>query len=114
MLGHLGNAALWMLCLPLYLHLLGGEAYGLVGFFLMVQVLLAPLDLGLSLALNRELALLMADPGTTSSARSLCRRIEIFYLILGAAIGLAVAGAAPLLAAYWFNTSALSEVELSR
>ena len=46
---------------PLYLRLLGAEAYGLVGLFTTVMVAATALDLGLGATLNREVARLTAQ-----------------------------------------------------
>ncbi|MEP6390030.1 MAG: hypothetical protein ABJ056_08930 [Halioglobus sp.] len=45
-----------LLVIPIYIDLLGEEAYGLVGFFLLAQVWLALLDLGLSQMTTRSAA----------------------------------------------------------
>ena len=47
---------LQMACVPLYIRFLGVEAYGLIGFYLMLQAILQVLDLGLSPTMNREMA----------------------------------------------------------
>jgi O-antigen/teichoic acid export membrane protein len=41
---------------PLYLKYMGAEAYGLIGFFSMIQVWFAILDMGLSPTVARETA----------------------------------------------------------
>ena len=41
---------------PLYLKFLGIEAYGLIGFYAMLQAAFQILDLGLSQTINREMA----------------------------------------------------------
>ena len=57
---NVGGSALSMLALlvvvPIYLRLLGAEAYGLVGLFTTVTVAALALDLGLGATLNREAA----------------------------------------------------------
>ena len=41
---------------PLYLQYLGAEAYGLVGFFALMQAWMSLLDMGLSPTLGRQVA----------------------------------------------------------
>ncbi len=43
-----------ILILPLYIKYMGAEAYGLVGFFTMLQAWFAVLDLGLTPTIGRE------------------------------------------------------------
>ena len=42
--------------MPLYLKYLGGEAFGLVGFSMMLQAWIQMLDLGMSPVLSREMS----------------------------------------------------------
>ena len=51
-----------LLCIPLYIKFMGVEAYGLVGFYLMLQAMLQVLDLGLSPTMNREMARYSVEP----------------------------------------------------
>lgn len=59
-----------LVVVPLYLKLLGIEAYGLIGFYFMLQGLAQVLDLGLSPTMNREMARYSAQPGRPLSASS--------------------------------------------
>jgi O-antigen/teichoic acid export membrane protein len=49
--------------IPFYIHYLGVEAYGIVGFYTVLQGVLFIADVGLTATLNRELARLSALPG---------------------------------------------------
>src|SRR6202035_4627764 len=53
---------------PVYIHFLGIEAYGLIGFFLSLTAILSLLDLGLGTALNRQFAQYSAQSGNARSA----------------------------------------------
>ena len=46
------------ICAPLHLHFLGLETYGLIGFYTILISLLALVDMGLTAALNRKIAIL--------------------------------------------------------
>ncbi len=92
---------------PLYIKFLGIEAYGLVGFYIMLQGLLQALDFGLSPTMNRELARYSALPGTSGEARDFVRTLEVGYWLLGFAIGWVVWAAAPFIATHWVKPSAM-------
>ena len=92
---------------PIYLRLLGVEAYGLIGFYTALLATLQILDLGLSPTVNRELARLSAVPGQAGSARDLVRTLEIPYWILGVAVGAIMALAAPTIALNWLQVASL-------
>ncbi len=96
------------LLLPVYIRYLGIEAYGLIGFFTLLQTLSSVLDFGLSPTLNRELARLTAKPGTEQEARDLVRTLELIYWGIGIAIGAAVVVASPLVAHRWIHARELA------
>jgi O-antigen/teichoic acid export membrane protein len=92
--------------IPLYIGFMGIEAYGLVGFYITLQAVLALLDLGLSTTLNRELASRPAGHAGAGT-RDLVRTLEAAYWLIGAVIGLALALLAPLIAERWLNGGGL-------
>jgi hypothetical protein len=55
------TALVHLLFVPLYIRLMGIEAYRLVGIFLTLQLLVAAVDSGLGAMINRELARLSAE-----------------------------------------------------
>ncbi|MFN2566682.1 MAG: lipopolysaccharide biosynthesis protein [Gemmatimonadaceae bacterium] len=95
---------------PLYIKLLGVEAYGLVGFAATLQVGLSLLDVGLATTLNRELARMRAGggAGTAQRQRDLVRTLEIIYWAAAAAIVAIVVLAAPAIAGRWLHPERLS------
>jgi O-antigen/teichoic acid export membrane protein len=98
--------------IPIYVRILGIEAYGLVGFYAMLQGLLMVLDLGLSSTINRELARRSARPGTAGDARDLVRTLEVAYWAVGLLIGLALIAAAPLAARHWVRPVGIATAEV--
>jgi O-antigen/teichoic acid export membrane protein len=100
------------LFLPLYLRLLGAEAYGVVGFFAVLQGLMLVADLGLTATLNRELARLGAL-NQAARARDTARTIEVPYLVVAGILGIAVAGAAPWIAGRWLVVRSLPVEEVT-
>jgi len=79
-LGTIWISLISILLVPIYLKVLGPEAFGLVGFFLAFKASLAILDLGLSTYSTREVAR-RASIGwkKTKSLGSYVRTIEIVY-----------------------------------
>jgi O-antigen/teichoic acid export membrane protein len=96
-----------IVCIPLYLRFLGIEAYGLIGFYLMLQAILQVLDFGLSPTMNREMARYSVQPEKAAEARDLVRTLEMGYWLIGIAIGGAMLAAAPVIATDWIKTSTI-------
>ena len=71
------TALLSFLFIPIYIKILGIEAWGLIGFFVILLAMLNLLDMGLSSTLNRELARLSIQSGTNREQRDLVRTLEI-------------------------------------
>ena len=82
-------------CTPLYIKFLGMEAYGLIGFFLMLQGVVNILDLGLSPTMTREMARYSALPEKAGEARDFVRTLEVGYWGIGVAIGVTIYLLAP-------------------
>lgn len=95
---------------PLYIELLGVEAYGLVGFAATLQVGLSLLDVGLATTLNRELARMQGTPTADSARRQrdLVRTLELVYWIAALVIVGLVELAAPSIAQRWLHPERLS------
>jgi len=106
-------AALGLLATPVYLDFLGVEAYGVVGFFASLQVMVAFMDFGLSATLTRRLAVLSHDRAALAEGRDLTRTFEWAYLGLAAAIALMLVSVAPFVASRWINVQSLSAGEVA-
>jgi len=108
LLGQGWSALLQLLVTPLYIRLLGIEAYGLIGFFVVLQTTAQVFDLGLAQTTNRELARLSADPERFRIARDLVRTFEVVYWIVGLLIAVVLFLAAPPMAAGLFRAGSLT------
>ena len=93
---------------PLYVHFMGIEAYGLIGIFATLLALFAVLDMGLSTTLNREMARLAVQKDKARDMRDLVRTLEIPYWLVGLLIALTVVLASPLIAYHWVRVKDLS------
>lgn len=99
------GALLQLAFVPLYLKFLGIEAYGLIGFYTMMQAILQILDLGLSPTMTRELARLNTKDGKGKEMRDFVRTLELGYWIIGVAILGVVFGASSFVAHHWIKES---------
>lgn len=82
-------AAAYLIYVPLIIRYFGVEGYGLVGIFVSLQTVLTILDLGLSVSLNRELAIRLSTPDRASEMRDLVRTSEAIYWSVATLIALA-------------------------
>ncbi|MFY0699750.1 MAG: hypothetical protein JXR04_02970 [Bermanella sp.] len=67
---------------PLYLKHLGAEAYGLVGFFALMQAWMNLLDLGLSPTLGRQAAYTRGQLNGFEAFKRLVKSFEVLFLVL--------------------------------
>jgi len=66
--------------MPFYLHYMGAEAFGLVGFYIMIQAWMQLLDMGLTPVLSRSMSCLRAEKLGVSEALA---RLRVLEWILG-------------------------------
>jgi len=72
--------------LPLYIHQLGLEAFGLIGFFTVAQAWLVLFDFGLTPTLTRELARRATGERSAEFICDLVRSLEMLYAAIGIAL----------------------------
>jgi O-antigen/teichoic acid export membrane protein len=106
--GNAWTALMSFAFVPLYIHFLGIEAYGLMGIFATLQAIFGLLDLGLSTTLNREMARLSVQPHGGQQMRNLVRTLEGGYWAIGIVIGVTVLTLAPLIANHWLQSTQIS------
>ena len=75
---------------PLYLKYLGAEAYGLVGFFALMQAWLQLLDLGLTPTLARQVAFARGQKDGFEYFKKLLRSFELIFFAVAVAVILVV------------------------
>lgn len=101
-------AIVGLAAVPLYVHYLGIESWGLVGFYATLQAWLYVFDLGLSPSVNRELARHSAGAGAAGPLRDLLKSVELAYALIACGLGLGVALLAPAIATSWVNPESLA------
>ena len=106
------TAFMGLACTPLYIRFMGMEAYGLIGFYFMLLGIIQILDLGLSPAMNREMARYGVLPGKAGEARDFVRTLEIGYWAIGVLIGVTVWLSAPYITTHWVSKGNLSFAEV--
>lgn len=98
------SSVMSIIFLPFYLHFIGPEGYGFIGFFAMLSVSLSSLDAGLGALATREAA---AYSGANDERKcgivTLLHSIEILLYGISLTIGLIVSLSAPLIVKHWLN-----------
>jgi O-antigen/teichoic acid export membrane protein len=97
---------------PMYVRYMGVEAYGLVGFFAMLQVWFNLLDMGLTPTMARETARFNGGATDPGALRDLLRAMEGIFTavaVLGAASLIASSGA---IAGNWLKVQQLPLIEV--
>ncbi len=106
--GSVWNGLMGLVFVPLYIHFLGIEAYGLIGIFATLLALFGLLDMGLSTTLNREMARLAVQEDKAQEMRDIVRTLEIPYWAVGLLICVIVIVLSPVIAYHWVNAENLS------
>ena len=101
--------------LPMYIQYMGAEAYGLVGFFTLLQSCFNLLDLGLTPTMARETARFRGGASDVHRYRCLVRALEIIFLTLALIGGGVMFGAAGYIASNWLQVKQLpiTDVKIS-
>ncbi|RAU47306.1 MULTISPECIES: oligosaccharide flippase family protein [unclassified Pseudomonas] len=97
-----------ILIMPFYLGHMGAEAYGLIGFFSVLQAWLQLLDAGLSPSLVRAVAHQQAAETMDRHSGRLLRSFEIIFLPLTGACCAAMYLGSQWIAVHWLNPKELS------
>jgi len=105
-------ALIGILMVPVLLRYMGAEAYGLVGFFTMLQGWFQVLDLGFAAAMSREAARARHDAASGGELRVLLRKVEQIFGGMGLLGVLAIVAGAPVVAERWLRLEALGVDEV--
>lgn len=102
-----------ILMVPLYLKYMGAEAYGLVGFFSMLQAFFNLLDMGLSPTMARESARFNGGAISALDYRRLARALEGVFSAVALLGGILLFMLAQPIAGNWLNASQLPLPEIT-
>lgn len=107
------TAIMSLVFIPYYIKYLGMEAFGLIGFYTMLQACLIILDLGMTPTLSREMARFTGGKHTPQSIRDLLRSIEIICLVVGSLYLLVIWLSSDWVATNWLQAEKLSKESIS-
>jgi O-antigen/teichoic acid export membrane protein len=92
---------------PVYIDYIGIEAYGLVGFYALLQGWFALLDAGLSPTMGRETARFTGGVVSALSLRMLLRTLEGIFIVIALLGTLSLIFNSSLIATHWLNVQTL-------
>lgn len=96
-----------ILILPLYIKYMGAEAYGLVGFFTMLQAWFGLLDMGLTPTIGRETARYHGGSMSALAYRRLFRALSLIFLMVAVLGGSSLLLLGDLIAGQWLKIESL-------
>lgn len=100
-------AGVGILILPLYIKYMGAEAYGLIGFFTMLQAWFGLLDMGLTPTIGRETARYRAGSMPGLEFMQLFRALSIIFLAVAVVGGSSLFSVSGLVAEHWLKVDSL-------
>ena len=100
--------------IPLYIQIIGVESYAILGVFTSLTSMLVIFDLGLSQAMNREMARLNSEKQSLGLICDTARTLEVIYWAIALIVGLLVMILAGPLANNWLNPDQLSRADLQQ
>ena len=108
-----GLSRVWRLALqfaftPIYILLLGPEAYGLVSVNATLLLLIAFLDGAVGPVVVREMGRMAGDPDSAPRMHRLLRSLEYLSVATAIGIGAVLALAAPWIAGHWLQTGSMA------
>ena len=113
LLGGVSAGAMIVVATPVYVSRLGLEGYGIVGLWLVMQVMIGLLDMGMGASVVRALAGAPAGPKGDEFKRDLVRTLEAFYWTVAAGFALVFALASNWIGAHWLKSITLSSASVT-
>ena len=111
-IGQLYTSVIGIVMVPLYVRYMGVEAYGLVGFYAMLQGWFMLLDMGLTPALSREAARFKGGAVSALDLRRLVRALEGVFITVGTAGMLGSMLSTGIIAAKWLHVERLEVTDV--
>lgn len=99
--------------MPVYLRYLGGEAFGLVGFSIMLQAWIQLLDLGISPVLAREMSRYRAGSVSRNEISAKLNALEMAMGGAGLVVALLMTASSDWIARSWLSVNGISKGELA-
>jgi O-antigen/teichoic acid export membrane protein len=106
--------AIGIVMVPLYVRHMGAEAYGLVGFFSMLQAWFQLLDVGLTPTMARATATYSGGGSDALTLRRLLRALEAIFVGIAIVGAIGLIAASPFVASKWLKVRALPLEEVQQ
>lgn len=106
-------AIIGILLMPLYLHLLGSEAFGLVGLFIMAQAWIQILDMGFTPVLSRDIARMRAGGMAPDGTLARWRTLEWMFAAVVLGVVTLVASTQHLVAQCWIHAQGIDPATIA-
>jgi O-antigen/teichoic acid export membrane protein len=106
--------AIGIVMVPLYVRHMGAEAYGLVGFFSMLQAWFQLLDVGLTPTMARATATYNGGGSDALTLRRLLRALEAIFVGIAIVGAIGMIAASPFVASKWLKVQALPLEEVQQ
>lgn len=98
---------------PLYIHFLGMEAFGLIGVFTMLQTWLSLLDFGLTATLTREVAKPVEGSEAAERLWNVLRSVEVSVAAIAAITALALWAGSDWIASTWLQARQMPQTTVA-
>lgn len=105
-------AMVGILIMPLLMKYLGPEAFGLIGFFAMVQVVFTVLDVGLTPTIGRESSRYKAGAISSVQYAQVYRVVSVWFTLVASVGGCLLFFSSSLIASEWLKSNNLPEDQL--
>ncbi len=106
-------ALIGIFLVPVYVKYMGAEAYGLIGFYAMMQTWFFMLDMGLTPTIARETARFQGGGVDAIHLRQLFRLLEGVFLIVALIGAVSIIASSELIANEWLKVNELSTREVT-
>jgi O-antigen/teichoic acid export membrane protein len=110
--GQLYVAFVGIAMIPLYLRYMGAEAYGLVGFFTMMQAWFLLLDVGLTPTLSRAASSYAGGSIDALTLRRVLRILEGVFLAVGLTAASLISYGASYISGEWLQVASLDKMQV--
>lgn len=101
-----------IIMVPMYLEYMGAEAYGLVGFFVMLQAWFQLLDVGLTPTMSREASRYRGGAIDDQTLCGLLRILEGIFVLVAILGAIAIITGAESIASNWLKVEQLPQAEV--
>lgn len=108
--GQLYSTLIGIIVLPLFLNQVGPEAYGLIGFYTLVQAWMSLVDLGMTPTIGREVAWLRTKPAEANRLVSIVNTLEVVFMIVAGVIAFSMVTGREWLSQHWLTVEKLEMV----